>query len=146
MNVRAGVLVLAALCAAPLAFAQDTPQPARGPDAYLPLFTPEMIQRASPEQAERMRITEERNRATWEARQRAARAQAAEIARREQAAAEPPPRPQGRNKIYRWVDKDGNVHFGDAPAGDGAKEVEVGGVARQSGNPLPPPNLTGGER
>ena len=146
MNALGRAAALAVLCAATAAFAQERAGAPAAPGAYLPLFTPEMIQRASPQQRERMRATEAQNRAAWEARQRAARARAEDAARGEQTDAAPAPRAKRRSRIYRWVDKDGNVHFGDAPQGSGAQEVQVRGVAREAGTPPPPPRLTTGEQ
>lgn len=120
--------------------AQDPPVP-----VYQPLFTPQMIEQASPEQATRMRATEERNRQAWEERQAAVR-EREQAARQAEQAAQPAPaqRARGRSKIYKWVDKDGRVHFGDAPEGQGAQEIEVRGIAREQGRPPPPPGAGGG--
>jgi hypothetical protein len=115
------------------------------PPAYQPLFTPEMIEQASPEQATRMRATEQRNRQAWDERHEATRQrdQAAQRVREaEQSAQQPRAK---KKKIYRWVDKEGRVNFGDAPDGQGAQEIEVKGIAREQGNP-PPPGAQGGER
>jgi hypothetical protein len=130
--------------------ASAAPGVASGQDAsapvYQPLFSPEMIEQASPEQATRMRATEQRNRQAWDERQEAIR-QREQAAQRTQQAEQSAPQPRTKkNKIYKWVDKDGRVHFGDAPAGQGAQEIEVKGIAREQGNPPPPPGATGGER
>jgi hypothetical protein len=120
-------------------WAQDS-----GENTYRPLFPPETIEAASPEQARRMRATEERNRKAWEERQaklRAASQSKANPARGQSAA----PAPRARKKIYKWVDKNGRVHFGDAPQGSGAQEVEVRGAARIQGNPPPAPSLGGSQ-
>jgi hypothetical protein len=141
MNTRlwtAGVLALAMPCTV---LAQDS-----AAQQYQPLFTQEMIEKATPEQAARMRITEERNRAAWDERLEAARKREQAAAQARQAPPAPDQAPRAKTKIYKWVDKDGRVHFGDAPAGQGAKEVEVGGIARVPGNPPPPPSSRGGEK
>ncbi len=113
-------------------------------NTYRPLFTPEMIRSASPAQAQRMRATEERNRKAWDERQAKRREAENASARRAESQASGAPPAQRKRKIYRWVDKDGRVHFGDAPPGRGAEEVTVRGVARVKGNPPPAPGL--GER
>lgn len=143
MNTRAWTAFLLTLLMPCTVLGQDN----TAVQEYQPLFTPEMIERAAPEQGTRMRITEERNRAAWDERQEAAtkREQAAAQAREaSQPAADQPAR--AKSKIYKWVDKDGRVHFGDAPEGRGAKEIEVGGIARIPGNPPPPPGTIGGEK
>lgn len=115
---------------------------------YLPLFSPEMIEQASPEQAARMRTTEERNRQVWDERQAAARqheqTEAQQAREASQSASEQPPR--AKNRIFKWVDKDGRVHFGDAPQGQGAQEVEVRGITRVPANQPPVSGNRGGER
>lgn len=141
---RAPLLWLAcllALAAPGVATAQDESAP-----VYQPLFTPEMIEQASPEQAMRMRATEERNRQAWDERQEATR-QREQAAQRSQQAEQSAQQPRAKKKkIYKWVDKEGRVHFGDAPEGQGAQEIEVKGIAREQGNPPPPPGVTGGEK
>jgi len=110
-------------------------------EQYHPLFTDDMIQRASPEQGQRMRVTEDRNRQAFEDRQTVLRTrrEAEEQQARQQAA---PTLARGPSKIYKWVDKNGRVHFGDARQSSDAQEVTVGGAARIKGTPLPPPNET----
>lgn len=116
------------------------------PPVYQPLFTPQMIEQASPEQATRMRATEQRNRQAWEERQEAMR-QRDQAAQRTREAEQSAQQPRAKkSKIYRWVDKQGRVNFGDAPEGQGAQEIEVKGIAREQGNPPPPPGAQGGER
>ncbi|MDH3451147.1 MAG: DUF4124 domain-containing protein [Gammaproteobacteria bacterium] len=42
-------------------------------------------------------------------------------------------------KVYKWVDEDGNVHFGDRPANDDAQELEIRNrePAAPAAQPLP---------
>jgi hypothetical protein len=111
---------------------------------YNPMFTPQMIARATPEQARRMREAEARNRQAWESRQAALRASRnaggaeGDGGNDEAAKAAPTSRRAGQRRIYRWRDEYGNVSFGDAPAGNDAEEVKVGGVARGPGRSLSP--------
>jgi len=45
-------------------------------------------------------------------------------------------------KVYKWVDQDGNVHFGDRPNTDGAQEMEI--KTREPVTPAPvAPRLQG---
>lgn len=133
---------LLALAAPGIASAQDV-----SPPVYQPLFSPEMIEQASPEQATRMRATEQRNRAAWDERQEATRQREQAAQQRTQQAEQSAQQPRAKkNKIYKWVDKDGRVNFGDAPEGQGAEEIEVKGIAREQGNPPPPPGAQGGEK
>jgi hypothetical protein len=118
---------------------------------YNPMFTPQMIARATPEQARRMREAEARNRQAWESRQaalrasrNAGRAEGGAVAT-DAAEAAPAPRRTGQRRIYRWRDEYGNVSFGDAPTGNDAEEVKVGGVARGPGRPLSPTTSETGE-
>lgn len=133
---------LLTLAAPDIASAQDV-----SPPVYQPLFSPEMIEQASPEQATRMRATEQRNRAAWDERQEATRQREQAAQQRTQQAEQSAQQPRAKkNKIYKWVDKDGRVNFGDAPEGQGAEEIEVKGIAREQGNPPPPPGAQGGEK
>lgn len=103
---------------------------------YQPLFTDAMIRSAAPEQRERMRAAEENNRRAYERRQKASEQAATPDAAAP--ASSPPPRVRPRrSKIYRWVDDRGRVHFGDAPAGEGAEEITVRGSGA-SPPPRPP--------
>ena len=48
-------------------------------------------------------------------------------------------------KVYKWVDENGDVHFGDRPTRDNAKELEIkvrepAAPAPVPGQPLPPRN------
>lgn len=123
--------------------AQQPEQPQR----YRPLFTDRMILDAStPEQAARMRETEAKNRALFDRRQKAAqeKQQAAErearAAEESQVSARRPSSPvKSKGKVFKWVDANGRVHFGDTPQNKNAQEIKVGGVARIQGTPLPPP-------
>jgi hypothetical protein len=146
----AGVLLLC-LCTTARGQTEERAEGETG--RYNPMFTPEMIARATPDQARRMREAEERNRQSWESRQAALRASrnADEGATRadggaEASAASGAPRRAGRSKIYRWLDKNGNVHFGDAPAGHDAEEIKVGGVARGPAQAPHTPGATDEER
>ena len=135
-----------------LSFAPVQAQQPEQPQRYRPLFTDRMIRDAStPEQAARMRETEAKNRGLFDRRQQERRekhqaaereAQAAEEARVSALRPARPPRTKG--KVYKWVDANGRVHFGDAPRDKNAQEVKVGGVARVKGTPLPPPGNTRG--
>lgn len=126
--------------------AQQPEQPPR----YRPLFTDRMIRDAStPEQAERMRATEAKNRGLFDSRQKTRReekdtaereARAAEEAR--ESARRPAQPARSKGKVFKWVDANGRVHFGDAPQSKNAQEVKIGGVARTQGTPLPPPGRT----
>ncbi len=42
-------------------------------------------------------------------------------------------------KVYKWVDENGNVHFGDRPAGNDAQELEI--KTREPAAPAPTPGL-----
>ncbi len=138
------IAALAGACMASIAIAQtSTQQPDQEP-VYSPLFSEAMIHNASPTQAVRMREAEARNRQAFETRRQARRDQqasqqteAAERERRAAASASTPRR--NKSKVFKWVDADGRVHFGDAPRGQDAKEIKVGGAARVQGTPLPPP-------
>ena len=126
--------------------AQQPEQPPR----YRPLFTDRMIRDAStPEQGDRMREAEAKNRGLFDSRQKA-RLEKKEAAEREARAAEEarvnarrPAKPvRSKGKVFKWVDANGRVHFGDAPQSKNAQEVKVGGVARIQGTPPPPPGRT----
>ena len=147
---------LLGLCVAFSANAQQAPIPADQEATYIPVYSDKMIKEASPEQAAIWRKVEADNRRRFNERQlklqdrkleaeeesrarqdAAEQKAAAERARREAAAA---PKPTiRRSKVYKWVDANGRVHFGDAPQGRNAKEIKVGGAARIKGTPLPPP-------
>ena len=144
VTVAVTAITLLLLSLAPV-HAQQPEQPQR----YRPLFTDRMIRDAStPEQAARMRETEAKNRGLFDRRQKE-RLEKQQAAEREAQAAEEaranarrPARPaRSKGKVYKWVDANGRVHFGDAPRGENAKEVKVGGVARIKGTP---PGLTQG--
>lgn len=135
---------------------------------YSKIFPEEMYRRATPQQRREMEAAEARNRATWEARQQQQREQAADAAEqapgqaqsRPPAAASqaPPPTPpavtpQRKAKIYKWVDENGRVVFGDAPRGADAEEVKVRGTGRSApapaggtSSPGAPPPLVPGQR
>jgi hypothetical protein len=144
------IAAIAGVCLTSAAFAQNDAQQSEDEPVYFPLFSEAMIQSAPPEQAARMRETEARSRQAFDKRQQAIRdrnAKAQEDAARqarERALASTTRRQQGKNKVYKWVDADGRVHFGDAPRGQDAKEVSVGGVARIKGAPPPPPGRSDG--
>ena len=118
---------------------------------YFPLFSETMIGNASAAQAARMRKSEADNRERFDARQRARREQqaqpkqAAEVnASQSEPQQEKVPAPsekRNKSKIYKWVDANGRVHFGDAPQGNKATEVTVGGGARIQGSPPPAPRI-----
>lgn len=138
-------IALLMLCLVPV-HAQQPEQPPN----YRPLFTDRMIRDASaPKQADRMRETEAKNRGLFDSRQKARRekreatereARTAEEAR---VSARQPAKPiRSKGKVFKWVDANGRVHFGDAPQSKDAKEVNVGGVARIQGTPPPPPGRT----
>lgn len=138
-------IALLMLCLVPV-HAQQPEQPPN----YRPLFTDRMILDAStPEQADRMRKTEAKNREIFDSRQKAQR-EKAQTAEREARAAEearvsalrPTPPVRSQRKVFKWVDANGRVHFGDAPQSKNAKEIKVGGVARIQGTPPPPPGRT----
>ena len=138
MNPHRLIFVLALACVADTVLAQSP--------LYSPLFSEDMIRNASPPQAARMRATEAQNRRAFETRQQARREQQASTEAEAQAAqqkresAVPAATPtRGKSKVFKWVDANGRVHFGDAPQGRNAKEVKVGGAARIQGTPLPPP-------
>jgi len=140
----------AGICLMSTAFAQTSAQPQEEREqeaVYSPLFSETMIQRAAPEQGARMRKSEAGNRQRFDARQQALRDQRAAAKQaneeaRQKAERAPAPR-RGKSKVFKWVDANGRVHFGDAPQGQNAKEVKVGGAARIQGTPPPPP---GGQR
>lgn len=131
-----------------IAVAQKTaPQTAANSDKkalYFPLFSKSMIRNASPEQAARMRQSEAENHERFNARQQRREQQAAAKQQSEvDARQSEPPQTQlpaaadrrGKSKVYKWVDANGRVHFGDAPQGSDAKELTVGGAARIQGAP-----------
>ena len=138
MNPHRLIVVLALACVAGTVLAQSP--------VYSPLFSEDMIRNASPTQAARMSEAEAQNRKAFEDRQQARRAQQASTEAQAQAAqqkrqsAAPAATPtRGKSKVFKWVDANGRVHFGDAPQGRNAKEVKVRGAARIQGTPLPPP-------
>jgi uncharacterized protein DUF4124 len=45
-----------------------------------------------------------------------------------------------QGKLYRWTDKDGNVHYGDVPEGGNAQQVDPHALAPSDS---PPPAATG---
>jgi len=144
--------VLAVLLALPAPPGRAQPPDEAPGERYQPLFSEEMIRRAPPEHRERMRAVEAQHRAAFERRRREqAQAPGARGGADAQAAPSdaPPAARRGRTRVYKWVDEQGRVHFGDAPEGRGAEEIEVGGAARIQGTPPPPPGSTssaGGER
>ena len=113
---------------------QDPPLP----PGYIPLFSPEQIENASPETRQRMIDTERVNREAWAKRAQERPAGSGEDPARQRAgdnegqpaaAAPPPARSATRRKIYRWVDKNGRVNFGDTPPPTAASEVKLRGTA-----------------
>ena len=121
------------------ALAQDNPQG----DGYNPLFPEAMYLRASPQQRREMEAAEARNRSAWQQRKQQEQAAAAAAQSSEQPpdqgsgqapVAAPPPAaapvtPRRKSKIYKWVDENGRVQFGDAPPRSGdAEEVKVRGT------------------
>jgi hypothetical protein len=104
-------------------------------EPYSPLFPPETIRRATPEQRERMRAAEEQNRQAYERRKQAGQQPQAPSQEASPQAAPSSPLPQ-RKKVYKWVDDKGRTHFGDAPPAEGAEEVIIRGVG--SRRPSPP--------
>ncbi|MFT5173173.1 MAG: hypothetical protein ACI8W7_001344 [Gammaproteobacteria bacterium] len=118
---------------------------------YFRLFSKSMIRNASPEQAARMRKSEAENRERFDTRQQARREQQAAAKQQSEVSAvqsEPrqaqiptPAAKRGKSKVYKWVDANGRVHFGDAPKGNDAKELTVGGVARIQGTPSAAPTI-----
>ena len=141
--------LIAAVAGACLTGAAIAQEPAQQQDqqqepVYFPLFSEEMIRAASPEQAARMRETETRNRQAFDARQQSLRERreganedAAGQARQDPVPTRP--RRRGKSKVFKWVDANGLVHFGDTPPSRGAQEVHVGGAARIEGTPPPAP-------
>ena len=121
------------------------------PAGYIPLFSQEQIDAASPQAKSRMIETEQRNRKAWIERSKRRSASsggdtpsASARAERESepSAAAPAPRPKKR-KIYRWVDANGRVNFGDTPPAAKHEEVSVRGTAAPTGAPsrAPRPSL-----
>jgi hypothetical protein len=125
----------------PISYAQTLPksgsqQPANN---YIPLFSPKQIANASEKQRKRMQSTEMLNRSSWMKRR-----QDAAVAKAKQAASVPPPIPAPpkytrKGKIYKWVDAQGRVHFGDAPSGNDSEQVKLRNTAPAQGAPPPPP-------
>jgi hypothetical protein len=142
---RLSSMLAGVLLTANIAIAQDkVPRKAQEfgkQTAYFPLFSDEMIRNASPVQAARMRESEAGNRARFDARQQARR-EDKEATEEPAEVREPRPAPVAKHrhgKVYKWVDANGRVHFGDAPQGRNAREVKVGGAARIKGTPPPAP-------
>jgi hypothetical protein len=115
---------------------------------YTPLFTPEQIRNASDATRQRMIDTERDHREAWMQRNPGARRSAAEPGdppsnptgegeREPPASADAAPRaaPPGKRKIYRWVDSQGRVNFGDRPASTGATEVRIRNDGASRGSP-----------
>ena len=114
----------------------DSQQPA---DNYIPLFSPEQIANAPEKQRKRMQSTEKLNRSSWMKRR-----QDTADAKAKQAASAPPPKPAQpkytrKGKIYKWVDAQGRVHFGDAPTGKDSEQINLRNTAPALGAPPPPP-------
>jgi hypothetical protein len=108
-------------------------------DNYIPLFSPEQIANASETQRKRMESTEKLNRSSWMKR----RQDAAEAKAKLEASAPPPkpakPKYTRKGKIYKWVDAQGRVHFGDSPPGKGSEQIKLRNTAPAKGAPPPPP-------
>lgn len=108
---------------------------------YTPLFSQEQIRNASDSTRQRMLDTEREHREAWLQRNAAQRATQPGGDEREEeaddprpvestgegvrAVEQPAPRPSRPSRIYRWVDDDGQVHFGDRPTARGAREVKL---------------------
>ena len=110
------------------------------PPGYIPLFTEAQIRNASPQTQPRMRETERINLQAWTRRQQNRSVGNVSAEDPAEPAAEPvsrAPRAAPRRKIYRWVDADGRINFGDNPPGKAAREVKV-----HRSDP-PSPGLTG---
>ena len=146
MMFRLSIAALLGPLALSAVLAQESPSDNQVQNAkqlvYFPLFSEEMISNASPGESRRMRSTEDRNRKKFEERQQILRERNEDEVEPDSAAqrAPAPNAPRAKSKIFKWVDGDGRVHFGDAPQGSNAKEVKVGGAARIQGTPPPPPN------
>ena len=108
-------------------------------DDYIPLFTPEQISKASEIQRKRMQSTEKLNRDTWINRRKDAAAEKAKQAAAASPPKPPPPKYTRKGKIYKWVDAQGRVHFGDAPTGKDSEQIKLRNTAPAEGAPPPPP-------
>ena len=112
--------------------AQTTlPQPipqsiTQSPDRYIPLFTKQQIAKAPKGTRKRMQATENMNREAWVNRRRKRAEVKARKEAEDQAAAQPvTPKYTRKGKIYKWVDAQGQVHFGDAPAGNNSRQIKL---------------------
>ncbi len=117
------------------ALAQETP-----PD-YIPLFSKEQIEQASPEAKSRMIETEERNRKAWIERSKQEPSGDTPLAQDENQRAAAPRATPRKRKIYRWVDAQGRVNFGDTPPSGTREEVNVRGTAPPTGANTQPRRL-----
>lgn len=133
MFVSLRALIIAAIMISPGSVAQTDPP------GYTPLFSREQIERAGPESRQRMIDTERAHREAWLERNPPQPVVGTGEDPAEPAAtptrSSPPPRSRRPSRIFRWVDDNGQVHFGDRPGGEQAKEVTV----RDRTSPPQPP-------
>ncbi len=107
-------------------------------DQYMPLFTPEQMAKASEGSRKRMQATEKMNRDAWiKRRQRRAEAKAEKEAASRAPAQPPAPKYTRKGKIYKWVDDQGRVHFGDAPTGENSQQIKLRNTQPAIGGPPP---------
>ena len=115
-----------------------TQSPEQSPDPYIPLFTEQQIAKASKGARKRMQATEEMNRQAWvERRRKSAEVKARKEAEARAAAQPAAPKYTRKGKIYKWVDAQGRVHFGDAPAGNNSPQIKLRNTSPPQGAPPP---------
>ncbi len=105
-------------------------------DTYIPLFSQDQISKAPKDARKRMQDTEQMNHDAWlKRRQQEAEAEAEAKKAAESNAAAPPPPPDysRKGKIFKWVDAQGRVHFGDAPSGSNAKQIKLRNIEPPKG-------------
>lgn len=105
-------------------------------DQYIPLFTPEQIAKAAKESRKRMQATEKMNHEAW-VKRRKDRAAVKARTQAPAAASPPPPKYTRKGKIYKWVDAQGRVHFGDAPSGKNSQQIKLRNTSPPKGAPPP---------
>ena len=102
------------------------------PSGYVPLFTQQQIDRASVRDKARMIDSERRNREAWNARSQQDDAPVSTEATKQQDRAATVNRVR-KQKVYRWVDSNGRVNFGDRPPGQRHEEVRLQSTAPPQG-------------
>ena len=95
-------------------------------DDYVPLFSQEQISKAAEGSRKRMQVTEKMNRDAWMKRRKESADAKTKKAATASAATKPaPPKYTRKGKIYKWVDAQGRIHFGDAPTGKKSEQIKL---------------------